>query len=252
MPHMKKYLTQKDIPTLKDGGRRLVISDIHGCAKTLKALIEKINLTKNDQLFFLGDYIDRGPDSSGVLDYIIQLIEEKYNIFPLRGNHEESLLEAFRDYDRETFILMLKKITKTPDLLDENLTLRKRHIDFLEALPYYVELDNCFLVHGGFDSRKPDPFKDYSAMIQLYIDDDIYDTSILKGKKLIHGHKPNELQRIQNKIKENAQVIPLDNGCVYVKKHKIYDSTKTGNLCCLDIDTNELFLQKNIDLIFIS
>jgi len=86
-------------------------------------------------------------------------------------------------------------------------------------------------------------------MIQLYIDDDNYDTSILKGKKLIHGHKVNELQYIQNKVNEKSQVIPLDNGCAYIKKYKIYDTSKTGNLCCLDLESFQLYLQLNIDII---
>lgn len=240
----------KDISNISKIGRKLVVGDIHGCLKTFVELVEnRIQLTKHDNLFLLGDYIDRGPSSAGVLDYIISLIEQDYNIFPLRGNHEESLLQAYHEYDRESFILMLTKITKVPDLLDENMNFRKKHLEFLEKLPYYYELDNCFLVHGGFDSRKEDPFNDFSSMIQLYIDDDNYDISILNGKRLIHGHKVTEIQIIEQKVAEQAQVIPLDNGCAYVKKHKIYDYTKQGNLCCLNIDTLELFVQKNIDLI---
>ena len=228
-------------------GKRYVISDIHGCAKTFKALIEKIKLTTNDQLFLLGDYIDRGPDSKSVLDYIIYLIENNYNVYALRGNHEESILEAYKDYDADSFTLMLKRITKTPELLDENNKLREKHLQFLENLPYYFELDNFFLVHGGFDLTKENPFTDYKSMINLYIDDDIYDTSILKGKKLIHGHKVTKIQIIENKISSNSQVIPLDNGCAYVKKHKIFDVNEVGNLCCLDLDNFQLIQQRNIE-----
>ena len=114
---------------------------------------------------------------------------------------------------------------------------------------YLLNNTNFFIVHGGFDFKKPNPFKDFSSMIQLYIDDDNYDTSILKGKKLIHGHKVNELQYIQNKVNEKSQVIPLDNGCAYIKKHKIYDTSKTGILCCLDLESFQLYLQLNIDII---
>jgi serine/threonine protein phosphatase 1 len=63
--------------------RRLVIADIHGCAKTFKALVEKIGLTHEDTLYLLGDYIDRGPDNCGVIDYIIHLQSNNYNIKPL-------------------------------------------------------------------------------------------------------------------------------------------------------------------------
>ena len=75
-------------------GNRYVISDIHGCFITFKQLVEEvIKLNKSDQLCLLGDYVDRGPSTQAVLDYIIELIELGYNIFPLRGNHENDLLE---------------------------------------------------------------------------------------------------------------------------------------------------------------
>ena len=57
-------------------GRRIAIGDIHGCFKTFKSLLEtKINLTKEDQLFLLGDYIDKGKRNKEVLDYIIQVAD---------------------------------------------------------------------------------------------------------------------------------------------------------------------------------
>jgi len=226
---------------------RFVISDIHGCSKTFKALIDKIQLSKNDQLYLLGDYIDRGPDSKGVLDYIIELIDAEYNIYPLRGNHEENLLNAYKEYDKESFVLMLKRITKSADLLNHKNELDINHLEFLKALPYYIELDDCFLVHGGFDPLKPNPFTDYSSMINLYVNYESYQPKILKGKRMIHGHKVTEIQNIEQQIKSRAQVIPLDNGCAYINKHKIYNIEKIGQLCCLNIDSFELIVQSNIE-----
>ena len=61
--------------------RKIAISDIHGCNKTFqKLLFETLNLQKNDQLYLLGDYIDRGPDSKGVLDTIQNLITNGYYV----------------------------------------------------------------------------------------------------------------------------------------------------------------------------
>ena len=69
---------------------RWVIPDIHGYLNTLKSLIEnRISLTKEDTLYFLGDYIDRGPNSKGVIDYIMSLQDQDYDIHCLRGNHED-------------------------------------------------------------------------------------------------------------------------------------------------------------------
>jgi len=54
--------------------RVFIIGDIHGCCKTCKKLIlEKINIQKSDKIYCLGDYVDRGPDSKGVIDFILQL-----------------------------------------------------------------------------------------------------------------------------------------------------------------------------------
>ncbi|NJL76491.1 MAG: hypothetical protein HC892_17235 [Saprospiraceae bacterium] len=49
------------------------MSDIHGCVKTFKALLQKVEWVATDELYLLGDYVDRGPDSKGVIDYILDL-----------------------------------------------------------------------------------------------------------------------------------------------------------------------------------
>lgn len=78
--------------------RRFAVGDVHGCSKTLRALVEeKICLTADDTLYLLGDYIDRGPDSKGVLDYLLGLWNSNYDIRPLRGNHEQLLLDSVSD-----------------------------------------------------------------------------------------------------------------------------------------------------------
>ena len=64
--------------------KRWVIPDIHGCHKTLKSLIEElIKPSRYDELYFLGDYIDRGPDSQKVIDYIRFLQKDEYTITAL-------------------------------------------------------------------------------------------------------------------------------------------------------------------------
>ena len=72
--------------------RLFAIGDIHGCFDSFQELIEnKIQLSKNDRLVLLGDYIDRGPKSKEVIDYIINLQAKGYNIIALAGNHEVML-----------------------------------------------------------------------------------------------------------------------------------------------------------------
>ncbi len=67
-------------------GRTIAIGDVHGCSAALAALVRAISPTALDTLVFLGDYIDRGPDSRGVLEQVIALAE-RCSVVPLLGNH---------------------------------------------------------------------------------------------------------------------------------------------------------------------
>ena len=73
---------------------RYVVGDVHGGKRTFQALISKLQLRHRDRLYLLGDYIDRGPDSCGVLDVIIALLDAGYDVRPLLGNHEDMLLRT--------------------------------------------------------------------------------------------------------------------------------------------------------------
>jgi hypothetical protein len=74
-------------------GRTIAIGDVHGCLAALAALVRAIDPTALDTLVFLGDYIDRGPDSRGVLEQVIALAQ-RCTVVPLLGNHEEMLFAA--------------------------------------------------------------------------------------------------------------------------------------------------------------
>ena len=75
--------------------RIFAIGDIHGCYDQLKALVEKIPIDFfHDTLLFIGDYIDRGNDSKGVIDILIKLMESSSNVQCLMGNHVSLFLES--------------------------------------------------------------------------------------------------------------------------------------------------------------
>ena len=78
--------------------RTWVIPDVHGCLLTLRALVEDlIELRRDDHLIFLGDLIDRGPDSKGVVDYVRAMIKSGIKTTVLRGNHEDYMANVFRE-----------------------------------------------------------------------------------------------------------------------------------------------------------
>src|SRR5262245_52670711 len=73
--------------------RVLAIGDIHGCSAALDALLSAVSPAPGDRIVALGDFVDRGPDSRGVLDRLIRLREDGL-LVPLRGNHEQMMLRA--------------------------------------------------------------------------------------------------------------------------------------------------------------
>ncbi len=216
-------------------GNRYVISDIHGCLKTLVKLVERIDLKQEDQLFFLGDYIDRGADSKGVLDYIIDL-SKKHQIYPLKGNHE---------YDLELLVALNNKnlfqrfSNKGNNILNDDFSIDSKYLNFIKNLPYFYEIENHFLVHAGFDFNNNYHFENTVEM--LWIRNWNYDEKKANGKTIIHGHDMTPLDKIKLNILNNEKIIPLDNGCFYTEESDF------GNLLCLNINKNELIVQKNIE-----
>ncbi|MBN2891527.1 MAG: serine/threonine protein phosphatase [Bacteroidales bacterium] len=229
----------------KKYNRRFVIADIHGCKKTLEALIGSLKLLPNDALFFLGDYIDRGPDSIGVIDIILDLQKHNFNIFTLRGNHEQDFLELSENYDQHFFMHYTKTILKSENLIRKKGGIKKRVKKFIENTQLYFELEDFYLVHAGFNFNNDDFLKDETAILNLRgWKSDVKKTN---GKKIIHGHQPTAHNKIIKAIQKDKPRIPLDNGCVYNKPHRYYDFNKLGQLCCLELNSMELFCQRNIE-----
>jgi serine/threonine protein phosphatase 1 len=81
--------------------RTIAIGDIHGCLGALDALLAAIGPTQEDIVVTVGDYIDRGPDSKGVIERLMEL-QSQTQLFPLMGNHEEMMLSVL-DRRREPF-----------------------------------------------------------------------------------------------------------------------------------------------------
>jgi serine/threonine protein phosphatase 1 len=233
-----------------DKGKRYVIGDIHGCIRTLKALVEdQLQPTGKDTLFFLGDYIDRGPDSKAVLDYLVQLQGSGITAITLMGNHEFMLLESLEN--DEYFELWklngsdatLQSFGIEPEIMDTRQCMRKippEYINFLKGLSYYAETEGFFIVHAGLGKRGDKPLEDTDTL--FWTRAETYNREILKGRKLVHGHTPMSLESIKDRIYDpEERFINLDGGCVYSR------TTGLGNLAGLELDSMTLFVQPNID-----
>ncbi|CAN5396663.1 metallophosphoesterase family protein [soil metagenome] len=222
--------------------RRFVVSDIHGCAKTFNELLfNQLHIEEIDSLYLLGDYVDRGPDSKGVLDIIIELSENKYKVFPLRGNHEQFMFNSFLGPKLHQFWLecgghQTLQSFKAATIFD----IPSQYIDFLESLVYYIELEDFLLVHAGFNFSEGKPFQDLEAM--MMIRNYKVDRRYIGNKKIIHGHTPIPLYEIKKNLKdEDLMAINLDAGCVYKNTFGL------GNLLALDLDTWNFYIQPCLD-----
>jgi serine/threonine protein phosphatase 1 len=231
-------------------GKRYVIGDIHGCVKSFRNMVmEKIRLTKDDTLFLLGDYIDRGPDSKSVLDFIMELQRESYTIRPIMGNHEYMLLKSL---DEESEFITWKKNGSTQTLLsfgipeeklDDPASVRQipgAYINFLSGLSFFEETDDFYFVHAGLGKGVENPKDDLETL--FWSRKEHYNRSILKGRILIHGHTPVSKVSIQDRIfDDEGKILNLDGGCVYPHVEGF------GNLVGLDLDSFQLFFQENIE-----
>ena len=233
--------------------QRWIIPDIHGCLNTLRGLLEnQLKVTKNDQIYFLGDYIDRGPSGKGVLDYLMRLKEEEYEVHFLKGNHEDLCVKAYEADQKKKFFGGKHEEQKNWEAVGGGETLKsfgvkhpreipKLYIDWMNDCLPYIELEEYILVHAGLNFKSSNPFEDTHSM--MWTRSFKVDYSKSHNKKVIHGHIPVDYSFMYLVIEnnENYDFIALDNG-VYVK-----NNPGQGNLMAFNPDTKKLMVQSNID-----
>jgi serine/threonine protein phosphatase 1 len=219
--------------------RTFIIGDIHGCAKTFRKLVEEeIKLRKEDILCLLGDYIDRGPDSKGMIDFILELQSSGMQVQTLRGNHEQLLLESVNSPGVERMWLQNggDKTLKSFGV-ESAKKIPARYGEFLLNTRFYYETDDFLLVHAGLNCEAEDPLQDKMAMMwsRNFRDENNY----LRGKILIHGHTP--IPRDLLLAQKFESPLNLDGGCVY------RGFTGKGSLFALDFYARNFVEVKNID-----
>ncbi len=231
---------------------RWIIPDIHGCARTLEALLKNmLKVTREDELFFLGDYIDRGPASKEALDLLMDMQEGGWNIHCLKGNHEDYCVRTWEaDQQRHLFKPDVQKLWENVGAKETYKSfgvkrpreIPEKYIEWMRNLLYYYEIENYILVHAGMNFKASDPFKDTHSMITVR--DFKVDFSKTGGKRIIHGHLPEDYGFIDHVIQhpKGYDFIALDNGVFNVNK------TGMGNLLAFNPDTNELMALSNLDM----
>lgn len=197
-------------PRLPDGVRIYAMSDIHGCAHLLKQMLGVIDADvahsrpRHAIEVYLGDYIDRGPDSRATLDLLIGRSRRGNTVF-LKGNHEAFLAEVFRDPSRITDwfqfggmqTLMSYGLSPSPNPDDDEqralvqefaAAMPPQHLEFLQRLRLTYTCGDFFFVHAGV--RPGIPLKEQQETDLLWIREDFLRSQKHFGKYVVHGHTP--------------------------------------------------------------
>lgn len=219
--------------------RRFVIPDIHGCCRTFRRLVsELIRLEPGDELYLLGDLIDRGPDSKGVLDFIFELRDQGFSVSAVKGNHEEMCLKAGEGLQfLELWLANGGLATLRSFKAESACEIPPSYRDLLRSLPNYILLDAFVLVHAALNFASSDPFADTEAM--LWLRDCSVDPARIGGRRLVSGHTSITRQQLEASLATNR--ILLDNGCVFT------GTPGLGSLAALDLDSMRVCYQDNID-----
>ena len=187
--------------------RTIAIGDIHGCSVELFALIEAIDPQPDDTIITLGDYVDRGLDSNGVLGLLIAL-SNCGHLVPILGNHDELMLHA-RDSESDFQYWLNIGGDTALDSYGDNSTLEQiptEHFQFLERCVPYFETDTHFFVHANYDPELPLDQMDDDTLRWLSLRDSIPEPHF-SGKIAVVGHTP------QREVLDLGHLICIDTNC---------------------------------------
>jgi serine/threonine protein phosphatase 1 len=204
--------------------RIIAIGDIHGCSNALAWLLMTIDPRPDDTIVPLGDFVDRGHDSKGVLDLLIDL-SPRCRVVPILGNHDEKMLRsqdcksAFRDWWEWGAIETLDsygsswRIGLIPD----------EHFRFLESCVPWFETGTHFFTHGNYDPDLPLDQQDGRMLRWLSLRDSVPGPHF-SGKIAVVGHTP------QPDVLDLGHLVCLDTGCA-----------TGGKLTAMDVESGKVW-----------
>lgn len=195
----------------KQSRKVFVVGDVHGCFREFIALLNKLDYSEQThRLILVGDAINRGPESLKMLKWV-----QKHQVEMVRGNHEQAFIHEVRErLPLNPIFAKLKKEMKK-DL--------KFWLEWLEALPFYIEEKDFLVVHAGLVPGEHPQYSDPRLLMNIRTWDgegkdmksEIHPAwhSLYKGKKtVIYGHWANQGLNLR------SNSIGLDTGCVYGHK----------------------------------
>lgn len=236
---LKRFLRRKeparpiDSAAIPKGRRVYAIGDVHGRNDLLEQLIGKIveddrqRDALDSEIIFLGDLVDRGPDSAGVIDTAMRLKADARNVRFLMGNHEEVYLAAAtgdeksvrffnRIGGRETILSYPISMQEYIELDIEELAQRipelfpQDHVDFIASFEDQIIIGDYAFVHAGI--RPGIPLAEQRQKDLRWIRDDFLSAQDAHEKIIVYGHT------INDEVVETGTRIGIDTGAYYSNK----------------------------------
>lgn len=224
--------------------KTFVIGDIHGGLRALQQVLQKANVTKNDSLIFLGDYVDGWSESAQTIEFIIKLSVEQTCVF-IKGNHDAWTEEWLRNGRAENKWLFNGGEETRRSYEGINETDRLKHLQFFEQMKmYHVDEQNRLFIHAGFTSMHGPEQEFYSTNytwdrtlweMALTMDKRIKKDSLLFPKRLklyeeiYIGHTPTLYYDVTIPM-QGCNVWNIDTGAAF-----------TGPLTIMDIDSKQFW-----------
>ena len=227
--------------------RTLVIGDIHGGLRALLQVMERANVTPNDTLIFLGDYVDGWSESPQVLDFLIQLKTTNTCVF-LRGNHDELLLDWFINHNEnidegmwfmhggEATVMAYQNVSEDQKQL---------HIAFLKSLQdYYLDKKNRLFIHAGFTYMNGIQHEYFPKL--FYWDRTLWETALSLDESIAKDNPKypkrltlyNEIYIGHTPVTRIGKTVPIQKACVW---NVDTGAAFKGPLTIMDIDTKQFW-----------
>lgn len=224
---------------MADSDKYVAIGDIHGCAKSNSELLKKLDKKiGSERLYvFLGDYIDRGPDSKLVIDQLLDF-ETTHNCIFLRGNHDQMLLDACEIDEWSLWMMNGGRSTlMNYHSTEGNLELPIAHYNFFNNTKIWWETEDYFFVHGGLSPEltiQENLESEHERSRFLWQREHIHATKNEWEKTVVFGHTPVSEPLLAKNM------IGIDTGCVYQQKGY-------GKLTAVLLPEMEFIQQENLD-----
>ena len=250
--------------------RHIFIGDVHGCIDELKCLIKAIDPTEGDLLYFLGDLIDRGPDSVAVVRYALEL-SKKYDTKLILGNHEEKFLRYLNHLNNNSKLLSQMNGIDEFKFFNDNLKIEEINFINNSYFNFNVFELGILLVHGGVSNNSLSlldsnhkyeyPLSKELQKISLvtktrYLDESgvFVSSNMLTpcayfwaekypkiSRFVVFGHTP----FIQNFVKLFNNAMGIDTGCVYGGWLSAAVFTEKNNYKIISVKAKSIYFKNN-------